>query len=125
VARSRSLQQPGWLPYSSAQLPGANGGQGGVWWEEDNPKRLFERRRHSARGGKISRRKQGAKAAPCPGVAEGQGEGPEMFCAARVPLGRGARGFPSWSGFGSGRGEAACPLCLEILPEKAIEGGKE
>lgn len=31
---------------------------------------------------------------PCLGIAEGQGEGPEMFSTARVPLGRDGGGVP-------------------------------
>lgn len=53
--RARSLQRPAWMPYGSAQLPGAKGGQGGGWGEKDTPKRLFERCWGSAR------RRQGFK----------------------------------------------------------------
>lgn len=45
-------------------------------------------------GSKIPRWEQGAKAALCWGIAEGGGEGPEVFCAAHVPLGRDGGGVP-------------------------------
>lgn len=51
-----------------------------------------------------------------PGIAEGRGEGPEMFCAAHVPLGRNAGGFPSWSRSGCGKREAVSPPLLGKLP---------
>lgn len=36
---SCSRQQPGWMPYGSAQLPGANGGQGGGLVGEGQPQK--------------------------------------------------------------------------------------
>lgn len=91
------------------------GDKEGAWQEKGNPKKLLERRWGLAR-----RRQdlQGTKAAPCPGIAEGWGEAPELVFAVLVPWGGMLGRSPRDLGLAVGGEQLCVPSAWKSAPRR-------